>query len=666
MRTLLLTSFMLCSFFSFSAIYSWKGQGTDYQKSSNWLPDRNQRKYSDTLLFSKKSIIHNFVSDTIALAIIQNEISISANQKVGWTFLKGINIYKNAVLRLEGSYAIKLQVEKSASAKIQGIIIFDGTKDLKHKFLGKRAKSIVFDSLSLCEIHNLNGNVFGSSGTQNVVLFKNGSKYWSKDGGNPFALTAPKSKVIFEKKSIYLHEQGISLSFAGRTYGKLIIDNNSVININFGSELKTNINHLILRNGEMKIETSANEKALNFDVKQLEISKNASFLYNPTSLSTFELSSTIFPKNCTFGENVILKVNSDSLVLENDLEIVGQLILNGKIYTGSNQLILKNTESNSLIYQSGFINGPFVRYVSSNGVYEFPNGNRFVQRVTLNLNNLQGVEYITCEFQNTSLNFSEETVIGLDNVEAFLSNGFWEINPNQQPISGTYDIELNAQHFSNTLEVKDIRLVKRANDIENWKHLGVYQSDNYHDGILSINYTDFTSFSHFGIVIGEAIVLPMLLEKFEVKLENQQLLFYWKMYTEEEGYYHIKQSVDGKNYEEVGRVEATNQQSYFYQSYQKSKSCYFQLYANDKLLKTFFLDKSHSFNLYPIPSMQGENVFLFFDEITTTELVIVDLLGNEIYRKFVFNEKQVELPFLKEGVYIVKSGRKSMKWKVLK
>lgn len=666
MRTLLLTSFMLCSFFSFSAIYEWKGQGTDYQKSSNWLPERNQRKKSDTLLFSEKAIIHNLVSDTIALAIIQNEMSISANEEVAWTFLKGIQIHKKAILRLEGAYAIQLQVEKSANAKIQGTLVFDGTKDLKHKLLGKQEKSIVFDSLSVCDIHNLNGNVFGSSGIKNVVIFKNGAKYWAKDGGNPFALTAPNSKVIFEETSIYIHEQGVSPSFAGRTYGKLIIDNNSVININFGSELKTTIYHLILKNGEIKIETSANKKALDFDVKQLEISQNASFLYNPTSLSTLELSSNTFPKNCTFGKNVILKIDSDSLVLENDLEIIGELILNGKVYTNSHQLILKNTEPNTFTYQSGFINGPFVRYISSNGVYEFPTGNNFVQKAILSLNDLQGVEYITCEFDNTSLDLEKEIVIGLDNIEEFLSNGYWKIEPNQQPIFGTYDIQLNALNFSNTLEGKDIRLVKRENEVENWKHLGVYQSDNYQHDTLSIQYTNFTSFSHFSIIIGEAIVLPMLLEKFEVTEQNQQLFFEWKMYTEEEGFYTLKESDDGQNYKEIGKIEATNQQSYFYESQEISTASYFQLFANDKLLKTFFMDKSNSFILYPIPILQGQNVFLFFQELTTTEIVICDLLGNEIYRKFVINQEQIEMPFLREGIYIIKAGKKSIKWAVLK
>lgn len=666
MRTLFLTSFMLCSLFSFSAVYSWKGQGTDYQKPSNWLPERNQRKKSDTLVFSEKSIIHNFISDTIALAIIQNEISVLSNEEVGWIFLKGIHIQKNGLLKLDGEYAIQLQVEELANAKIQGTITFDGTKDLKHKLLGKRAKSIVFDSLSVCEIHNLNGNVFGSSGIKNVVIFKNGAKYWGKDGGNPFALTAPSSKVILEPFSIYHHEQGVSPSFAGRTYGKLIIDNKSVININFGSELKTTINHLILKNGEMKIETSANEKALDFEVKQLEISENASFLYNPTSLSTFELSSNIFPQNCTFGENVNLKINSDSLVLENDIELLGELILNGKVYTNSHQLILKNKNSNAFTYQKGFINGPFVRYVSSNGIYEFPTGNNVIQKVMLSLNDLEGVDYITSEFENTSLNFLEETVIGLDNVEAFLTNGYWKIEPNQQPISGTYDIQLNAQNFSNQLEGKDIRLVKRENELENWKQLGVYQSDNYKEGILAINYTGFTSFSHFGIVIGEAIVLPMLLERFDVKEENQELLFEWKMYTEEEGFYTIKQSRDGANYEEVGKVEATNQQFYSYQSQGNSEFCYFQLYANDKLLKTLFMEKSNSFKLYPIPSLQGENVFISFEENITTELVVSDVLGNEVFRRSIFFEKQVQLPLLKEGIYIVKAGKQHMKMEVLK
>lgn len=655
MKTLFLSVLLTYVLVGFSTTYEWKGTtNSDYQNPTNWFPIRSEKKQLDTLVFAEKSIVTNVKNEVVSQIEILDTISFQATEniefKTNYLFIPFSN-----TLTLTGEYSIELSIQKKAL--IQGKFILDGKSDLKHRLLGQYKQSIVFDSLAVCQVNNLNGNLFGKKGSKEVVIFKNGATYYAKDGGNPFAYSAPYTKVIFEPQSVYIHEHGYAPSLGGRKYGQFILNYDSDVSINFGSDYQTIIDKLILKKGSININTQTNTKALNLKINEWKMYPNTSFVYNPSFLSEVELLIDTLPIGCEFGKSVTIKVFSDTLFLQEDLTIEGKLELNGIINTNSYQVNIKNTDVTALTFDKGFIQGECTRYIGTNNTYEFPVGKDSIQLAKITTNDLEGVEYITSEFIQTNLPFS--VIKELENTEEFLNHGYWKITPNKQPTQGTYDIELTAKNYTNNLESKELRIVKRESALQDWKHQGIYQSGIAYQNHVIISYNKYTSFSHFAIIEGKGIVLPLVLKKFQVEEHGSEYKFHWEMYDEEEGLYQIKMSEDGINYQTILKVPVTNDIVYNTNCL-KRKANYFQLCHNNDELMTIYQKYQTQGVLYPNPSK--DEAFLLFENEYTGWIFIYDLVGQKQYSKEVENCTKITLPVLPLGSYIVKFGTNSQRW----
>jgi hypothetical protein len=176
-------------------------------------------------------------------------------------------------------------------------------------------------------------------------------------------------------------------------------------------------------------------------------------------------------------------------------------------------------------------------------------------------------------------------------------------------------------------------------------------------------------FSYSNAQIGQ----PVTVISFDAKLEGNRVKLYWDVAVESElSHYNIEMSIDGINYNTIGRVESkTNssvRQSYsFYHTYtyrDAGTTLYFRLvsiYLDGS--KTYQITRSVSIsNLKVLYNVNGNNIHIYSDK---SVVKIYDMSGRLL---FTYNNKEIiELRNLK-GIYIfiIYVDNKIYKEKILK
>lgn len=253
-----------------------------------------------------------------------------------------LDVASGSALNLDGTIALTMFVGAGATGSISGSMTFSNAD---HRLNGQNASAISFNNGStLTQASGCTGNIFTSSGTANVVRFLSGSTFISQAGSNPFALTAPSSKVVFESGSLYRHDQSTVPSISGRTYANFEL-NASVTITPTGSGSFTAEN-LTVTNGTFNITSFtgavnikgnisvASGKTLNFNR-----SGAATINLNGTSNQTVSGSGTL-----TVGANETAVVNNAAgVTLRRSVSFDGTLTLtNGTFSIGANTLTIKN------------------------------------------------------------------------------------------------------------------------------------------------------------------------------------------------------------------------------------------------------------------------------------------------------------------------------------
>lgn len=164
--------------------------------------------------------------------------------------------------------------------------------------------------------------------------------------------------------------------------------------------------------------------------------------------------------------NLTINNTSSGLTLNNNITISGLLTFTtGKINTGTNQVIVLNTNNSSIagFSNSKFINGNLTRYIATNtNTYSFPVGNGNASsnyyRIDFINNNISGVSYLTASVNNiietannvdSRLNTTQETITAQDVKGEF---ALWNLVPNTNPVSGSYGLNLYIENISGLLD----------------------------------------------------------------------------------------------------------------------------------------------------------------------------------------------------------------------
>ncbi len=232
-------------------VYTWNGGNGAWTTAANWTPAGIPGN-GDAVIFNTNTAVTvtalpsaNLVSFSVAGTNTRVRLQASVATTINITGAAGLKINADDTLTFDGNNAIEMDVNTGSSGTINGTMSFQSGA---HSLIGLAAGSINFNAGSTFIEGDLittgySGYPFGTSTTAyKTVLFKNGSSYIQYEGGNPFGVPQPNSKVSFEAQSTYYyrHKETVGtqtlMSIAGRTYGNLTIQNQSNVAGSKGSD----------------------------------------------------------------------------------------------------------------------------------------------------------------------------------------------------------------------------------------------------------------------------------------------------------------------------------------------------------------------------------------------------------------------------------------------
>lgn len=204
-----------------------------------------------TILSIPTQTIGNLVIRNGAAVTFSNTASTATLTIGGTATANDFTISSNSSLTLGGTQALTIAVSTGAKALISGSLIFNGSSGTPaHRFTTPDAQGITFSGSSAIFTQGAAsaGNAFGTTavGTNNNVVFANGSLFEQIGGGNPFGAAAPASVVQFQTGSKYVVKGTISPNLNSRTYANLEYNTTSNIVANVTSGTTVSIDTLII------------------------------------------------------------------------------------------------------------------------------------------------------------------------------------------------------------------------------------------------------------------------------------------------------------------------------------------------------------------------------------------------------------------------------------
>lgn len=261
---------------------------------------------------------------------------------------------------------------------------------------------------------------------------------------------------------------------------------------------------------------------------------------------------------------------SPAFIAEGRVDVLNSIALqNGCIDMGRDTIMLSNNEHTSVTGGSNnsFVIGQFCRYIGQSGkTYRWSVGRSGQQGeywFELKNNLLVGTSYVCVEFDSVpedtkaGINFSDNDM----NAQNLSPEGIWRVEPNAQPILGSYNVTVSTQNFSGLVDGK-FGLLKRprGSSVSSWgKGGGLLPALGDPLRLISSLNTalnTLTSFSEFGIGNEGGSALPVKLTLFEAKpIENKFIRLKWVTETEIDNMgFEIHRSADGLDFNNIGWV----------------------------------------------------------------------------------------------------------------
>ena len=175
---------------------------------------------------------------------------------------------------------------------------------------------------------NVTGNIFNNTGTANSVVFASGATFVFKLGSNPFALTAPSSRVLFKTGSLYRHESSNSPSLSNRTYANFTYNYSGTISTTGATGFTCD--DLTVSQGTLNL----NMTALGTIIKgNVSVASGATLTFTPATAGVVNFNGTSSQTvanagTLSFGPNTTFTVNNGSgVLLYSDVTLSGNLTL---------------------------------------------------------------------------------------------------------------------------------------------------------------------------------------------------------------------------------------------------------------------------------------------------------------------------------------------------
>ena len=377
-----------------ASVYVWNVPGGSglWTNAANWTPNRFTPVVNDILFFMNgmSDTISGVPAQTVGQIIISNNttVNLQASAAVGLNIAgytgTDLSIEAGSSLNISGTSVITLKLLTSATASIFGNM---NIYSAAHKVDATNSGAIVFENGStLTQGTGSSGNLFTTTGTASVVLFKSGSTFAQITGSNPFGLSAPASKVVFEDGSLFKFQLASgSPSLSGRTYANLEFNptpaNTGLSNMTGAGTLS--INNLTLNTGNVGINLTGT-----INIKgNIIVAAGANLTYNPLPAGGhFNLngnSTQTISGNGTFktGSKGYLVVNNANGINVNNPILIGDslTLTNGILNLGSNitfdstVVVIGNPSTTSMIVPNSYKIFKVIHPINGGG-FTFPIG----------------------------------------------------------------------------------------------------------------------------------------------------------------------------------------------------------------------------------------------------------------------------------------------------
>ncbi|MGB4848927.1 MAG: autotransporter-associated beta strand repeat-containing protein, partial [Saprospiraceae bacterium] len=206
--------------------YTWNQTGTaSWATTTNWTPTRTTPATNDILVFNNgaTTTVTSVPTQTIGQLSVSSNTTVNLQAAAAATVLTigggtgtDLIVDSGSALNINGTNSTKILVATGATGRITGNMTYTAAV---HTLDAADASGITFNSPSIfTQGTGCTGNVFTAAGTANAIVFTSGTIFSQLAGSNPFGLTQPSSKVVFQTGSLFKHQQSGTPSFSGRTY----------------------------------------------------------------------------------------------------------------------------------------------------------------------------------------------------------------------------------------------------------------------------------------------------------------------------------------------------------------------------------------------------------------------------------------------------------------
>lgn len=253
-----------------------------------------------------------------------------------------LSIEAGSSLTISATSSISLYIAAGSTGSISGSLSFSNAA---HRLNVNDANGVTFNSGStFTQGTSFSGNAFtATTAVPNTVVFANGSTCSVGAGSNPFALSAPASKVTFNSGSMFVQTSGAP-SFSGRTYADFKLSTGSSQTVTGSSAVSIN-NLIITGNSTLSWGmTGTPGHAIKGDIT---VNSGSTLTFAPLAAGTVNLNGTAAQTitgggTITFGNNTtVVNGNTAGITVAAGTRI--NLVTGGTLNLNSKPFIFQST-----------------------------------------------------------------------------------------------------------------------------------------------------------------------------------------------------------------------------------------------------------------------------------------------------------------------------------
>ncbi len=366
--------------------YIWNQTGTaDWTVAANWTPSRTPAT-NDILQFNNGAITTptNISTETIGQLLIAGNTIVNLQGVVAGTVLTISNLPGDDLSVALGSQlninvavnTTTIALATGATGNITGNMTFSAAA---HRLDPADANAVTFNSPAIfTQGTGCTGNVFTNTLPANAIIFSAGTIFLQSAGANPFGLTQPLSKVIFNTGSLYIFQDPSGTpSFSGRTYANFQFTGSGAPSTCVGGNA-VSINNFNVTSGTINVNMTGTP---GHSIKgNVSVAAGATLNFAPATVGTINLNGTAAQAitnsgTITFAVNEAVTINNPAgVIINNNITLNDLVTFTAGIVTVPNPtvLTLSSTASVASVSNASFVDGKVAKI--GNTAFTFPVG----------------------------------------------------------------------------------------------------------------------------------------------------------------------------------------------------------------------------------------------------------------------------------------------------